>query len=195
MKNLTVALAFLMTLSLPVSAQDFQKGLAAAQAGDYATALKEWTPLAISGDRNAQFNLALMYYIGRGGPTDYAKAVGWSRLAAERGHVSAQSFLASMYKDGKGVLQDYVEAVKWWRLAAEQGDADAQTNLGWMYNDGKGVLQDNATAHMWYNIAAANGAGGTNRDNLAKSMTSAAIEKARAMARECMNSDYQNCGE
>tara|TARA_R110002153_G_scaffold165923_1_gene318447 strand:+ start:1015 stop:1275 length:261 start_codon:yes stop_codon:yes gene_type:complete len=49
MKNLTIALAFLMTFSLPVSAQDFQKGLAAEQAGDYATAIKEWKPLAEDG--------------------------------------------------------------------------------------------------------------------------------------------------
>jgi len=32
-----------MTLSSPLVAQDFQKGLAAAQAGDFATALQEWT--------------------------------------------------------------------------------------------------------------------------------------------------------
>ena len=49
MKNLTIALAFLLTFSLPVSAQDFQKGLAAYNAGDYATALKEWKPLAEDG--------------------------------------------------------------------------------------------------------------------------------------------------
>ena len=34
-----------MTLSSPVAAQDFDKGFAAAEAGDYATALKEWAPL------------------------------------------------------------------------------------------------------------------------------------------------------
>jgi hypothetical protein len=39
-KHLTVILAFLMTLSAPVMAQDFQKGFAAAQAGDFATALQ-----------------------------------------------------------------------------------------------------------------------------------------------------------
>tara|TARA_B110000908_G_C9988822_1_gene328830 strand:+ start:202 stop:345 length:144 start_codon:yes stop_codon:yes gene_type:complete len=46
MKNLTIAIAFLMTFSLPVSAQDYAKGLTAYSAGDYDTALKEWTPLA-----------------------------------------------------------------------------------------------------------------------------------------------------
>ena len=45
-----MVLAFLMTLSSPVAAQDFQKGFAAAQAGDYATALQEWKPLAEAGD-------------------------------------------------------------------------------------------------------------------------------------------------
>jgi len=101
-----------------------------------------------------------------------------------------------MYDNGQGVIQDYKEAVKWYRLAAEQGYAEAQTNLGFMYERGQGVLQDNATAHMWYNIGAANGneLGGTNRDNFAKQMTPAAIEKAQTMARECMNSGYTKCG-
>ena len=58
--------------------------------------------------------------------------------------------------------------------------------------EGQGVPQDNAMAHMWFNIGAANGnqRGGTNRDKIAKKMTTAAIEKAQAMARECMNSGY-----
>ena len=155
-----LVLAFLMTLSSPIVAQDFQKGLAAFQAGDYATALQEWTPLA------------------------------------EAGLAQAQTSLGFMYNNGNGVLQDYKEAVKWYRLAAEQGTASAQTNLGFMYEKGQGVLQDNATAHMWYNVGAANGneLGGTNRDNLASKMTPAAIEKAQAMARECMNSGYTKCG-
>ena len=64
MKHLSILLAFLMTLSAPVAAQDFQKGLDAAQTGDYATALQEWTPLAEAGDANAQYNLGLMYENG-----------------------------------------------------------------------------------------------------------------------------------
>ena len=121
----------------------------------------------------------------------------WYRLAAEQGGVSAQYNLGVMYDNGDGVPQDYKEAVKWYRLAAEQGDAKAQNNLGFMYQIGQGVLQDNAIAHMWYNIAAANGDqadSAKNRDKIAKKMTPAAIEKAQAMARECMSSDYKKCG-
>ena len=53
MKNLIIALAFLMTFSLPVMAQDLDKGYAAAQASDYATAFKEWMPLAEAGHADA----------------------------------------------------------------------------------------------------------------------------------------------
>ena len=191
-----LVLAFLMMLSSPVAAQDFQKGLAAAQAGDFATALLEWTALAEAGDTNAQYNLGIMYDNGYGVPQDYKEAVKWYRLAAEQGQARSQYNLGIMYDNGQGVPQDYKEAVKWYRLAAEQGYAKAQTNLGLMYGKGQGTLQDNATAHMWSNIGAANGEelGGTNRDKIAKRMTPAAIEKAQAMARECMNSGYTKCG-
>ena len=63
------------------------------------------------------------------------------------------------------------------------------------YKYGKGVPQDNIMAHMWYNIGAANGheLGGANRDKIAKTMTPAAIEKAKAMAGECLSSNYKKC--
>ena len=65
-----------------------------------------------------------------------------------------------------------------------------------MYKYGKGVLQDNLTAHMWYNISSANGDedAGEFRDKVANLMTPNAIEKATAMASECMKSDYKKCG-
>ena len=196
MKNLTIALAFLMTLSLPVSAQDFQKGFTAYRAGDYATALKEWKPLAEDGDATAQFNLGIMYDIGQGVPQDYAEAVKWYRLAAEQGYAKAQYNLGTMYDSGQGVPQDYAEAVRLFRLAADQGNAKAQTNLGTMFEYGTGVLEDNVMAHMWYNIGAANGneLGGTNRDSISKGMTQQAIEQAQQIARECMSSGYKKCG-
>ena len=43
-----------------------QIGLDAAQKGDFATALREWTPLAEKGDAIAQYNLGLMYRQGQG---------------------------------------------------------------------------------------------------------------------------------
>ena len=73
MKRISLALAFLMALSLPVSAQDFDKGMAAYKAGDYASAVQEWTPLAAAGNEKAQSLLGVMYEFGNGVPQDYKK--------------------------------------------------------------------------------------------------------------------------
>ena len=191
-----MVLAFLMTLFSSVMAQDFQRGFAAYSTGDYATALQEWTPLAEAGDAIAQGNLGVMYERGQGVPQDYKEAMKWFRLAADQGNTDAQTHLASSYRKGEGVPQDIKEAIKWYRLAAYEGNSYAQNNLGIMYEYGHGVLQDNTMAHMWYNIASANGddESGEWRDEIAKKMTTAAIEKAQAMARECMSSGYTKCG-
>ena len=159
-RQVTILLAFLLMLSSAVTAQDFDKGVAAYKAGDYGAALKEFRPLAESGNVSAQYNLGFMYDIGQ------------------------------------GVIQDSKEAVKWYKLSAEQGHAKAQSNLGFMYDIGQGVIQDYAMAHMWFNIGAANGneISGTNRDAIAKEMTSEDISKAQAMARKCMESNYKECG-
>ena len=192
-----LALATVLALAFtPLAAQDFQKGHAAAQAGDFATALQEWTPLAEAGDASAQYNLGVMYQNGQGVPQDYAEAVKWYRLAADQGNADAQTNLGVMYGNGDGVPQDYAEAVRLYRLAADQGYARAQSNLGLMYEYGRGVLQDKVMAHMWYNIGAANGIelGGTNRDSIAEGMTPSDISTAQAMARDCMSSGYKKCG-
>jgi len=192
-----LALATVLALAFtPLAAQDFQKGLAAAQAGDFATALQEWTPLADQGNASAQYNLGIMYGQGQGVPQDDAEAIRWYRLAADQGNASAQYNLGVMYRRGDGVPQDYAEAIRWYRLAADQGNASAQYNLGIMYGQGQGVLQDNVMAHMWYNIASANGndKSGEWRDERAGLMTPADISKAQAMARECMSSGYTKCG-
>ena len=125
MKRIIVALAFLTALSLPVSAQDFQKGLAAYKAGDYATTLKEWKPLAEAGGAAVQYNLGLMYERGRGVPQDYKEAVKWYRLAAEQGKASAQSSLGIRYEYGEGVLQDNVMAHMWYNIASANGNSKA----------------------------------------------------------------------
>ena len=182
---------FLIVLALvlgePVWAQDIEKGLEAYEQRDYATALREWRPLAEQGDAYAQFQLGFMYAIGQGVPRDYAEAVKWYRKAAEQGFALAQNNLGLRYTEGQGVPQDYAEAVKWFRKAAEQGHANAQNNLGLRYSDGKGVPQDYVLAHKWLNLAAALGvmAGDTTaRDYVASKMTPAQIAEAQRLARE-----------
>ena len=59
MKRILILPVLLLTLLVasPAFSADFQKGLTAYQSGDYATALREWTPLAEQGDARAQFQI------------------------------------------------------------------------------------------------------------------------------------------
>ena len=106
---------------------DFQKG-AAAQRGDYATALREWKPLAEQGYAAAQFNLGQIYGFGHGVPKDDKEAVKWYRLAAEQGNASAQNNLGAMYFRGSGVRKDNVFAHMWLNIAASSWVKGAAKN-------------------------------------------------------------------
>ena len=107
------------------------------------------------------YSLGNSYYYGTGGKTqDYAKALKYYRIAAERGKMEAINDIGYMYDKGLGVTQDYSEAVKWYRKAAEQGDAVGQSNLGYMYEIGNGVTQDKVEAVKWYRKAAEQGHAG-----------------------------------
>ena len=65
MRNLTATLCLTIAVllgSIGVSwSGDFQKGLTAYESGDYATALREWKPLAQQGHAKSQYNLGVMY--------------------------------------------------------------------------------------------------------------------------------------
>ena len=156
MKRLALAIVFVLGFAPPAWA-DFQAGLAAYDRGDYATAAREFRPLAEQGFTEVQFILGTMYYIGQGVPQDYAEAVKWFQLAAKQGDAGAQFGLGGMFYHGQGVPQDYAAAVKWYRLAAKQGVASAQFGLGAMYNNGQGVAQNYAEALKWYWKAAEQG--------------------------------------
>ena len=197
MRTLIIIPVLLLSLFLGASSYsaDFNKGLTAAQSGDFATALKEWKPLAEKGDVDAQTNLGLMYQNGWGVPQDDKEAVYWYKLAAEQGDAKAQYNLGVMYDVGEGVPEDDKEAVRWYTLAAEQEHAKAQYNLGVMYALGEGVIKDYVYAHMWGNIASMNGndKGETLTGYVAEKMTSSQIEEAQRLARECIKKNYKGC--
>ena len=134
MRKLTTPLCLIFTLFLfgatSAWSADFDKGMDAAQKGDYATALREWEPLAKQGDAAAQYNLGVMYGTGKGVPQDYSTAVKWYSLAAKQGDADAQNNLGVMYARGEGVIQDNVYAHMWWNIAASQGQENAAQNRG-----------------------------------------------------------------
>ncbi len=156
MKRVLYYLAAAVFLSGAARA-DFQAGLAAYRQGDYATALREWQPVAEQGDANAQYNMGLLCALGQGVPQDFKRAAEWYEKAARQGVAAAQYNLGVIYANGQGVPQNVTEAREWFTKAAEQGVAQAEDSLGYFYGSGQGIPKNFAEAEKWYRRAAEKG--------------------------------------
>ena len=108
---------------------DWDDGVAAYAAGDYATARRQWFPQAEKGDAKAQYNLGVIFANGKGVPENDGEAVKWYREAAEQGHAGGQFGLGSAYFLGRGVPENYLQAYMWLALAKAQGHEKAAKGL------------------------------------------------------------------
>jgi TPR repeat protein len=145
--------AFTMLICASLSAgTDIESGKRAYEQKDYATALKEFAPLAEQGNAAAQLFLGRMYMMGQGVLKDSDQAIKWFKASASQGNAEAQFFLGTMYLLPQ---KDIAEGVKWLRLSAEQGQQDAQLILGKAYLQGaKELPRDPVQAEMWLRLAA-----------------------------------------
>ena len=137
-----------LTLSTTLHA-DYEAGVTAAQNGDYVTALREFQEAADAGLDLAQYNLAVMYFSGRGVEQDYAEAFRWTEMAAEQGHLNAQFNLGALYYTGTGTAVDLEKSLQWYTRAAEAQHGEAQYNLATMFELGEGTAMDLVRAHFW----------------------------------------------
>jgi TPR repeat protein len=99
-------------------------------------ALRALTARAETGDREAQAELADVYYEGQGVTRSHSRAFYWYRQAATAGHTRAERQLGWMLTRGIGTAVDRAEAAHWFRAAADAGDARAANYLGWAYVQG-----------------------------------------------------------
>jgi TPR repeat protein len=128
LKISTLAIALLVLSAVSVSAQDFDKGFAAYERGDYATALREWTSVPCCDPRVAYYQ-ALMHYYGQGTQQDYKMAALKAQIAAGLGNAAAQGFLGVLYASGHGVIQDVLYAHMWLNIAASNGIENAVVSI------------------------------------------------------------------
>lgn len=84
---------------------------------------------AKQGNADAEYDLGIMYELGKGVTKDSTESVKWFGKAAEHGHAAAQYKLGVIYYNGKGVPKDNVLAYKWVNLAAAQGREGATDYL------------------------------------------------------------------
>ncbi len=150
--NLLIALAISCASISPAWA-DVKTGVDAWSRGDFQTALKEWRPLAVSGDADAQFNLGQAYKLGRGVPADLNQAEGWYRKAALQGHMQAEdNYGLVMFQNGKRQ-----EALPWIEKSSNRGDPRAQYILGTALFNGDMLTKDWIRAYALMTRASAAG--------------------------------------
>lgn len=163
-----LAIASMLTLAVPVSAQEgdggrpssevlarqFNQGVEAYDAKRYARAFELWLPLAQNGDLAAQRNVAHMLRRGQGVDTDMKRARNFYRQAAEFGFVTAQTDLGLMLLSGEGGDKDEEEAAYWLDRAARGGHPLAQFHLAQLYETGRVEAPNPGRALGWYALSA-----------------------------------------
>lgn len=118
MKKIIFALLLANTLLL---ANNFNLGVDAYKAGEYATALKLWEPYAKDGNLKAQYSVATIYYEGKGVTQNYKKAMYWYKQASHQEYAKAYAQIGLMYCKGEGVLKSYKKAVPYIQQAFDNG--------------------------------------------------------------------------
>lgn len=165
----------------------FTMGLDAYNRGDYASALKYWTPLANQHRPAAQTMLGVMYALGHGVPKDEHKAFAMISEPASQGYALAQYHLAVMYMHGDGIQKNEQEAVVLFRKAAEQGFAEAQNALGVCYEQGRGVTKNIDEARKWFGLASKQGHSGAAKKN--ERLKVAIENSSESLYRSCVAAD------
>jgi clan AA aspartic protease (TIGR02281 family) len=200
----TLALALLLAAASFCSAfagpleDELHNGIRAWKRGDYATAMRILRPLAESGNAVAQNFVGVMYQHGNGVQRSPVQAAIWYRKSAEQGNDMGQDSLGLLYDFGDGVPQNYAEAMKWTLKAAKQGNWSAQARMSDYYKLGEGVPQNYILAYMWESVA------GQDPDyeesakkhlskELEPHMAPSQIAEAQDLARQCIESHYENC--
>jgi len=147
------AVAWLIALGAPLSAQSVAAGADAWAKGDYDTAVDNWRPLAEKGDPDAQFNLGQAYRWGRGVTANLSAAQTWYERAAGSGQMDAQVILGLMlFQNG-----DHAAGLRWLKAASEKGEPRAMLIYGTALYNGDSVPQDAVLGYAYVSRAAAQG--------------------------------------
>lgn len=104
---------------------DFDRGVTAAEEGNYAEAYCIWKPLAEHGHAEAQYRLGWLYAKGLGLSVNEATAIQWWEKAAKLGHADAMFRLGWAFEHGEGTDKDVRRAIDYYTASAKLGYEDA----------------------------------------------------------------------
>jgi len=147
------ALATMSVATAGIASADGRAGYEAWQRGDFETAIKNWRPLAIAGDGEAQYNMGQAYRLGRGVPVDLRQAEDWFRKSAMQNNVQGKAaYGIVMFQNGKRA-----EALPYLEDAAGHGNPNAQYIFGTILFNGELVARDYPRAYAMMTRASASG--------------------------------------
>ena len=155
--SLALALFVAMAGCGPSNEQSWESYRSAAKDGNWRGAVDAITPLAESGDAQAQHALSLAFE--NFSPPNKMEAFRWMLSSAKAGNREAMRGLASLYREGNAGRTDYVEAAAWIKKSFENSDrltprdASELYLLGAQYLEGKGVPSNPVYSHVLMNLA------------------------------------------
>lgn len=103
-----------------------------------------------NGDMDSACDLGALYYTGRIGVRDFAKALKYYTLSANGGNLQAAENLGYCYYYGRATEKDYGKAFHWFARGAFLGRLTSLYKIGDMYRYGLYVPQDNGEAFSIY---------------------------------------------
>lgn len=102
------------------------------------------------GNADAGCNIGSLYYTGRAGEQNYAKAMDYYTLAADGGNRQAQENLGYCYYYGRDTAVDYEKAFHYFALGAFDGHIRSLYKIGDMYRKGLYVKKNVHEAFVIY---------------------------------------------
>ncbi|MFA5960640.1 MAG: endopeptidase IV [Tatlockia sp.] len=124
---------------------------------NYEKALENYQLAAKMDNATGEYDLALMYSLGKGLALDYHKAFDLLTQAADQIQSEAMTQLANLYFSGFGTARDQQKALDLYKKSADLGDAAALYQLGLLSETGVAAKLDYPSAVNYYTKAAEKG--------------------------------------
>lgn len=122
---------------------------------NYIDAQKNYEYAAQHNNKNAEFNLGLLYEMGKGRKVNFEKAKSYYKKAIKQGDRRAMVQLADIYFNGLGGTRSEEKAIQLYKKAAQQGEPEALYMLGLLFETGIGGTNiDYKKAMQYYQKAA-----------------------------------------
>ncbi|MDX9783031.1 MAG: tetratricopeptide repeat protein [Bacteroidales bacterium] len=118
---------------------------------DYEKAMEWYSQAAMQGDGLAYYNIAMLYFHGKGVERSYETAGGLMLEAINKGYENStlhRHLAYSYFNEGKE--QHRAQAVKWFRTAAGEGDGESMYMLGMILKMGLGTNVNKQESFSWF---------------------------------------------